>query len=209
MLIDENTYIQNIYLEQGRPMYKLILFKGDMVVYDRADKDFRSKYGSMGEQVGVVKDDASISVIVERLKKTYAFNDIIYDCHIKKKTGWKYFTPEQKELVRAKMRAAKLGKKYSQAQRDAMAAAKIGKRSNFAGHQLSEQAKATMALRKLGNTHSRGTRWAHHVETFEEIKIKAGAPLPPNFVYGRDPSKGLGGSWKFKCRSQQLEIEDE
>ena len=170
-------------------MYKLFFHKSTIVIYDQSDKDFKHKYGHAYEQVGVVKDDANIAVIVERMKKQYGATEVVYDCHIKKKWGWRYFTEEQKETYRKMWSAKRRGRKLSAHQKERISEGKTGKRGNHTGKTHSASTKNVMSLRALGHKRNVGKKWCYDLLTGAEKRC---TELPKGFVWGRNPEHELG-----------------
>jgi hypothetical protein len=170
-------------------MYKLFFCDKRIVIYDRPDKEFKAKYGSSFEQVAVCKDDSALTIIADKMKRQYKAIDVVYDCHIKRKWGWKYFTDEQKEAYRVVMRQKKLGKPLSDHQKKRISEGKTGKRGNHTGKSHNENTKAVMSLRKLGHKSNTGRRWCHDPVNGEE---RMAFELPIGFVWGRNPALEIG-----------------
>lgn len=165
-------------------MYRLFLIDKNIIVYDKTEKEFKESYGNRYEQIFVVKDGHNIELIIDKLQKQYKANDIIYDCHIKKKFGWKYFSEEKKAEIRHKLSLARAGKPLSDLQKQRISEAKKGKPSNHTGHKHNTQTKIMMSLSAMGNKGSSGLRWCHDPITGKE-KMKE--ELPEGYVWGRNP----------------------
>lgn len=166
-------------------MYRFILFEKKIYVYDKSDKDFREKYGKNFEQIGTVKDRDSIDTVAEKLSKQYKCTEIIKDCHIKRKSGWKYYSDELKAQIRESMSKTRRGKALTEQQKQSMSKSKLGKRSNNYGKKRPEVANNITSLRQLGNKAGLGTRWCHNPVTKKERMVRE--VLPEGFVWGRDP----------------------
>lgn len=170
-------------------MYKLFFTDKRIVVYDKSDKEFRAKYGPSFEMVGSVKEDSSLTLVCERLKRQYNAHTVIYDCHIKNKWGWKYFTDEQKAYYRQRWSKTRAGRPLSEHQKKRISEGKTGKRGNHTGHTHSDVTKNIMSLRAMGHKRNTGSKWCYDPLTGVE---KRSPVLLPGFVWGRNPELGLG-----------------
>lgn len=177
-------------------MYRLILNNNKIIVYDKTDKEFRIAYcndNSSHEQIGVVKESDNISPLVERMKKQYKVTEVVYDCHIKKKMGWKYFSEELKAYCRAKWSATRANRPLSDFQKKRISEGRIGKRNNHQGHFHSQNTKNIMSLRAQGHKRLVGRRWCHDPVTGKEQLVKE---LPEGYLLGRNPDLNVASSFK-------------
>jgi len=169
-------------------MYRLFHHNHCIVIYDKSDKEFKAKYGNSYEQVAFVKDDTAIAVIVERMKRQYNATTVTYDCHIKKKWGWKYFTDEQKASYKERWSKIRTGRPLSDHQRQRISEGKTGKRSNHSGKAHSQSTKNVMSLRAMGHKRINGLRWCHDPSTGKERRVRE---LIPGYLWGRNPELEL------------------
>jgi hypothetical protein len=176
-------------------MYRFILQGKKIYVFDKTDKEFRDKYGNAFEQIGVVKDRDSIDPVKEKLQKQYRAEEVIMDCYLKRKCGWKYWSEETKAMVRQKMSEAKRNKTLSEYQRMRMSEAKKGQPNNHAGHKHSETTKNIQALRRKGVKTRQGMKWCHNPITKQESAAYENA-LPEGFVWGRSPDLEVHKNFK-------------
>lgn len=164
-------------------MYRIFLVKKDFIITDLSEKDFKSKYATAYEQIGVFKELDNLELAIDKLIKTYKPFDIIHDYHIKKKWGWKYFSEEQREEYRKRIsESLKKYKKTEEHKRNLSIACRNQK--NFKGKKHSSTTKAQIAFARRGVDPIKGRRWMHNPYTGEE---KRGFDLSPGMMWGRSP----------------------
>ena len=163
-------------------MYRIILFENKIYVFDKSEKEFRQKYGSNFEQLSSIKDQDNIDQACEKLLKQYKAEEIIKDCHIKKRFGWKYHSDEIKEKVSKNISIAMTRYKKTKEHGEAISRGKKGK--PIKGHALSEHTKKLISFAKKGFDPIKGKKWMHNPLTGEE---KRDYELKEGMVWGRSP----------------------
>lgn len=151
---------------------------------DRGDKQFFQDWGRDWEKVATIKDSGNYTAVIDRLKKQYNCTELIEGCVVKKKWGWRYFTPEEKAKMVDAVKAANTGKVMSDETRAKMSAAKKGKPSNAKGSKKSNMGKALVAMARMGKSTVGGLRWCHHPMVGTEKRLRS---LPEGWVWGRSP----------------------
>lgn len=167
-------------------MYRFILQGKKIYVFDKTDKEFREKYGTGFEQIGTVRDRDSIDAVKEKLVKQYRAEEVIMDCYIKRKSGWKYWSEETKAEVRKKLSELRRNRPLSELQIKRISEAKKGMPSNHAGHKHTETTKNIQSLRNKGMKLRLGSKWCHNPVTGKETTVKDGK-LPEGYIWGRNP----------------------
>lgn len=165
-------------------MIRVMLCEQKLICYDKTVKEFRIKYGVQYEQVSVIKDAHNLEHVIDRLADQYKALSIVYDCHIKKKFGWKYWSDDQKERLRALWSKQRAGRKMSDFQKAQISKALKG-RSNHTGKKHRQDTKENLALRALGHTRNRGRRWCYDPDTKVERFVLG--DIPDGYVLGRNP----------------------
>lgn len=153
---------------------------------DRGDKLFFSDWGRDWERVGTIKDSGNYSAVIDRLKKQYNCTEVIEGCVVKKKWGWRYFTPEEKAKMVAAVKAANTGKVMSDATKERMAAAKRGRPSNALGSKKGAMSRALVSVARIGKNPVKGMKWAHCPNTGSEKRLHENQ-LPVGWKWGRTP----------------------
>lgn len=166
-------------------MYRFILYEKKIYVFDRTDKEFKEKYGKNFELIGSVKESDNIDTVASKLVKQYRAEEVIRDCFIKRKFGYKYWSEETKARVRATWSKNRSKRKLSEHHVKRISEGRTGRKGNHTGHPHSEETKNILALRMTGNKAGLGTRWCHNPETKKERMVRG--DLPEGFVWGRDP----------------------
>jgi len=187
-------------------MFRIYLTEKKIVVYDKSEKEFKSKYGSSFEQISIVKDQDNIDSVTKKLQQQYKALEIILDCKIKKKFGWKYFTEEMKESNRQKISKALKNRVVSEEHSKAIALGRKGI-AIFAGKKHTEEAKRKISVGRKGRIINTGKRWAHNPVTGDERFV---FELPEGYVYGRSPESNAintinlkKGEYRYKARKKQ------
>ena len=182
-------------------MFRVFLLKNQLIVFDKSEKEFKVKYGSGYEQVSIVKEYNNIDTVVEKLALTYKA-EIVRDYKIKKKWGWLYLSPEQKQQIIIK-RSQSLKDNYVKTeQHRANLSVKAKRYRHMSGKQHSEETKKQMSLRKLGSTPgNKGMKWMYNPDTGEE---KMARELIEGYFWGRGPeskeylSRGAHNTYRKK-----------
>lgn len=164
-------------------MYRIYFVDKKIVVYDKPEKEFKVKYGNCFEQISIVKDQDNIDNVTKKLLQQYKASEIILDCKIKKKFGWKYFTEEMKESNRKKLSEALKNKVRSQEHCKAISEGKKGM-AFFTGKHHSQEAKEKISKGRQGRIINTGKKWAHNPITGHEKFV---FELPEGYIYGRSP----------------------
>lgn len=151
---------------------------------DRGDKLFFQEYGREWERVATIKDSHNYTAVIDRLKKQYNASDLYEGCVVKKKWGWKYFTPEEKAKMVSAVKAANTGRHFSEETRAKMSNAKKGKVSNAKGSKKTATGKALVAIARMGKSTVNGLRWCHHPLAGTEKRLRS---LPEGWIWGRSP----------------------
>lgn len=163
-------------------MYRIYLINNQVVVFDKPEKELREKYGNSFEQIGTIKDQDNIDLVTGKLAKTYNASDIVLDCKIKKKFGWKFWDKNTQELIRRKISEAL--KKYEKTEEHRANLSKGLKHvKNFKGKKHTEETKARQAWANRGRDPIKGKMWMHDPFTGKE---KRGYELEKGMVWGRN-----------------------
>lgn len=160
-----------------------------LLVSDLPLEKIKSKFGYKFEKITSVAEKESVAFILGRLLKN--FPGYIVEEQYKKER--RYLSAEAKE----KISASKLGKPRSPEVRARISAALKG-RSNFQGKSHTKVTKDRMAAAKLGNSHARGTIWAHNPRSDEEVRVRDLKEIPKGFSQGRDYYSTEPGLYYFK-----------
>jgi len=163
-------------------MYRIYLVNKQIVVFDKPEKKLREKYGNSFEQIGTVKDQDNIDSVTGKLAKSYNVNDIVLDCKIKKKFGWKFWDKDTQELIRVKISEAL--KKYEKTPEHRANISKGQKNlQNFKGKKHTEETKARISWANKGRDTIKGRKWMHDPFTGKE---KRGYELEKGMIWGRN-----------------------
>jgi hypothetical protein len=185
-------------------MFRIYITNNTLVIYDKSEKEFRQKYSNF-EQVGVCKDQDNLPTVVEKLKKQYNINEEIFDCHIKKKVGWKYWTTEVQEAARQNIsKALSRYVKTKEHGENISKAKKIKSVATFAGRKHTEHTKKLMAFKRKGVDPIQGRKWMHNPLTGKEAR---GYELKEGMIWGRSPeakeyANAVVASKKRKAKKQ-------
>jgi len=163
-------------------MFRIFLFEKKLIVYDKSEKEFRQKYGTNYEQISSVKDQDNIDSACEKLLKQYNAQEVVKDCHIKKKFGWKWYSDEVKEKVSRNISIAMTRYKKTKEHGEAISKGKKGK--SIKGHPTSEHTKKLIAFSKKGFDPIQGRKWMHNPLTGQESR---GYELKEGMIWGRSP----------------------
>ena len=164
-------------------MFRIYLVNKVLVVYDKSEKEFREKYGNSFEQISVVKDQDNIEPVTNKLKQTYKATDVLLDCKIKKKFGWKFWDKETQELIRKKISEAL--KNYEKTEEHRANLSKGLKHvKNFKGKKHTEETKARLAWANKGKNPIKNKKWMYNPITGEERRAEE---LLPGMIWGRNP----------------------
>jgi len=177
-------------------MYHFYNFFNDkkLIVSDLPLDKIKSKFGYKFERVTSVKDKESILLITGRLIRSFVGYSV--EEHFQREI--KPLTDEQ----RKKISISKLGKPRPPDVRARISASLKG-RSNFQGKSHTSDTKERMAAAKLGNTHTRGTVWAHNPRSDEEVRVKELKDIPVGFSKGRDYYSTEAGLYHFSTNRHQ------
>lgn len=170
-------------------MHRLIQHQNSIIVYDKSDKEFRAKYGMMGEVLTYVKDQSNLTSVITKTKNQYKIDSVIMDCHIKKKFGWKYWSDDMKAHHRKLWSELKTGVPKSEYQRRRISEGKKGKRGNHSGHLHTNTTKNIISLRAMGHKRNVGMKWCYDPYTGRE---RRGKELIPGYIWGRNPENVNG-----------------
>ena len=151
---------------------------------DRGDKLFFSDYGRDWERVATIRDSHNYPAVIDRLKKQYNCTELLEGCIVKKKWGWRYFTPDEKAKMVAAVKAANTGKVMSDSTKSKMAAAKRGRPSNALGSRKGPMSRALVSVARIGKSTVAGKRWCHCPLTGKELRS---SELPTGWRWGRTP----------------------
>jgi hypothetical protein len=165
-----------------------------LIVSDLPLEKVKSRFGVNFERITSVNEKDSISFILSRLIRNFPGH--IVEEHYQKVN--KPLTDEQ----RKKISDSKLGKPRPPEVRSRISSALKG-RSNFQGKSHSDDTKAKMAAAKLGNTHTKGTVWAHNPRSDEEVRVKDLKEIPVGFSKGRDYYSTEHGLYYFNINRRQ------
>ena len=159
-----------------------------ILISDLPVEKIRSKFGYGYEIINSIKDNSYLDQIKERTLRSY-LNYTVEELY--KKPKW-----EINEEQRRKISESKLGKPRPPEVRARISAALKG-RSNFQGKSHSDDTKARMATRKLGNTHTKDYFWAHDPNGDKEVRVRSRAEIPYGFRQGRDYYSTEAGLYYF------------
>lgn len=167
-------------------MFKIFYCNNSLIVFDKSDKEFRTKYGNKFEQVSVIKDIENIDSVTKKLQKQYNCSEVVHDYKVKKKFHWKYFTPER--IVEVKKKLSESLKQYvkTEEHKKNLSIGSKNKR-NFLGKKHSEETKKRYAEKRKTWDPINGRKWMHNPYTGEE---KRGFELLPGMLWGRSPELG-------------------
>lgn len=166
-------------------MYRIYLINNQIIVFDKPEKELKEKYGNLFEQIGTVKDQDNIDSVANKLLLSYKASEIILDCKIKKKFGWKYWDDETKQLNRKKISESL--KKYKKTDEHKKNLSKSAKNiSRFAGKKHTEETKARQSWANRGRDPIKGKKWMFNPITGKE---KRGYELEPGMHWGRNPEQ--------------------
>jgi len=164
-------------------MFRIFLIEKKLIVYDKSEKEFREKYGTNYEQIFSVKDQDNIDSACEKLFKQYNAQEVVKDCHIKKKIGWKYWSDEMKKQISNNISFAL--KRYVRTKEHSESISKYRKgKSIFEGQKHSEHTKKLIAFARKGRDPIQGRRWMHNPITGKE---RRGFELEEGMIWGRSP----------------------
>lgn len=187
-------------------MFRIYLIDKKIVVFDKPEKELKVKYGSSFEQISVIKDQDNIDSVTKKLQQQYRASEIILDCKIKKKFGWKYFDDELRKSISQKISNAKKGKPHSEAHKKALGESRKGI-AVFAGKKHTDDAKKKISKGRQGRIINTGKRWAHNPVTGQEKFV---FELPEGFVYGRSPESNAintrnlkNAEYRYKAEKQK------
>jgi hypothetical protein len=166
-------------------MFKVYLTAKKIVVFDRSEKEFKAIYGNSFEQISVIKDQDNIDSVCEKLLKQYKAEEVVKDCKIKKKFGWKYWPKELQEVIRTNMSIAmKRYKKTKEHGESISRGKKLKPAATFKGKKHSEHTKKKIAHAKRGVDPIKGKKWMHDPLTGKELRAYE---LQENMIWGRSP----------------------
>jgi len=165
-------------------MFRIILFNNKLYVFDKSEKEFKQKYGNNFEQISVIKDQDNIDSVCKKLKQQYRAEEIIKDCKIKKKFGWKYFSEDIQERIRNSSRIALKRYIKTKEHNENVSKGRMGKGGRTSPH--SEHTKKLMSFikkqKKINTINNK--KWMHDPLTGKE---KRGEELEEGMVWGRSP----------------------
>jgi hypothetical protein len=153
---------------------------------DRGDKQFITDYGTGWEKVSVIRDSRNYDIAIEKIKRQYNATEVIRDCVIAARLGWRYMTEEQRIRMVQAVKAANTGKPRSDEVKARISATMKGRPSNSKGHVKSETSKRMVALARIGKDPIKGKKWAHCPVYGSEKRLYEGE-LPEGWKWGRTP----------------------
>ena len=162
-----------------------------IITHDKGDKQFLLRYGAGWEKVSSIKESHNYQSVIDRITKQYSITDVVKDCVVKRRFGWRFFTAEEKEKMVLAVKRANTGVPKSDEQKARMAAAKRGKRSNAFGSRKSATAKMLVAIANTGVSRLKGRVWCYNPDTCEERRL---INIPDGWRKGRTPE--LRDWWK-------------
>lgn len=177
-------------------MYRIFLHGKTIYIFDKTEKEFREAYGNGYEQIAVIKNSDNLEPVVEKLGKQYRVQDVVYDCHIKKKFGWKYHSEEVKALLREKWSQNRRNRTLSDHHRKRISEGKTGKRGSHTGCKHNEDTKILMSLKSSGHKRNAGKIWCYNPVTGQERKYNTGEEPPEGFIKGRNPDLEFGKNFR-------------
>jgi hypothetical protein len=164
------------------PIRLFLVDNKTLVCYDKDVKAFRDIYGKVYELLDTLKDNRNIHDRIEQLRKTYKFVEILFDCKVGRKFGWRFFNDETKERIREGVRAYRTGRKWDSETKDKISRKRKGKGNHNTRHRLESRMMTSLSMK--GNTNVKGLRWAYNPFTGKEKRVH---DLPEGFVWGRSP----------------------
>jgi hypothetical protein len=172
------------------PPIKIFLVNNtDLVCCQDELSVFREKYGRRFELVDTIKDSRNLEDVLPRLAKLYNANDIIIDCHVEKRWGWRYMSQEQRDHFVQAIKAYRTGRPWSQEVKDKISASRKGK-GNFEGKKHTPTTKMMMAMAKVGKPGAcKGRVYCHDPITGKHKRLIPGSELPEGFVWGCAPGR--------------------
>lgn len=165
-------------------MFRIYLLNNKLYVFDKSEKEFRAKYGTNFEQISVVKDQDNIDSVCEKLLKQNNASEIIKDCKIKKKFGWKYFSDEVKDRIRKSISVASSRYIKTKEHGEAISRAKKGKKTHSLPHSEHSKKLISYVKRMQKIDPIKGRKWMHNPITGEE---RRDYELYEGMVWGRSP----------------------
>lgn len=114
---------------------RLILVGNTLICYDKDIKAFRDVYGKMYELLDTLKDNRNIHDRIDKLKKTYPITEIVFDCKVGRKFGWRFFNEEQKARIREGVRIYRTGRKWDSETKAKIARSRKGKGNHNTRHE--------------------------------------------------------------------------
>jgi hypothetical protein len=161
---------------------KLILVGKSLICYDKDIKNFPTKYNKQYEIIDTIKDNRNLHDRITKLQRNYTFEQIVFDCIVGRKFGWRFFNDEQKERIREGIRASRIGKVWSMEIKERISRSRKGRGNHTIKH--TTESKCKIAESMQDNTNVKGLRWAYNPFTGKERRVDI---LPPHFIWGRSP----------------------
>lgn len=192
-------------------MFRIYLTNNRIVIYDKSEKEFRQQYGTIFEQVGIVKDYDNIEPAAKKLQVQYRAEDIVHDYKKKRIGVLTMLSPEKKAEVIEAIREGNKRYKRTPEHCKNISLAKKG-RAFFAGKKHSQKTRSMISQRRKGVPINTGRKWYHNPSTGEERLV-----LEPieGWYPGRCPEHRarvtyalLEGKREHKLKQQLKESED-
>jgi hypothetical protein len=160
-----------------------------ILISDQPVDKVRIKYGYRYELLNSIRDKSAVDTVKTRLERSYSKYEFV--------EWYQYVRKPISDEAKRKMSEAKIGKPRDEITRKKISAGLKG-RSNFQGKRHTADTKDVMAVKKLGNQHTKDSYWAYDPRSEKETRVKNRNVLPTGYQLGRDYYSTEAGLYCFR-----------